>query len=80
MGDNLAEEIPASWIGDSVHVSSFLPGDANGDGIVNNLDITKLERILVGLDTATPGADANQDGVVNNLDITKIERIIVGLD
>jgi len=55
------------------------PGDANGDGIVNSLDITKVERIIVGLDTATPGADANQDGVVNNLDITKVERIIVGL-
>jgi len=82
LGDNLAQEIPATWIGDSVHVvtSAVLPGDANGDGVVNNLDITKVERIIVGLDAETPGADANQDGVVNNLDITKVERIIVGLD
>jgi len=58
----------------------MVPGDANGDGVVNNLDITKVERIIVGLDAETPGADANQDGVVNNLDITKVERIIVGLD
>jgi YD repeat-containing protein len=82
LGDNLAQQIPATWIGDSVHVSTsgVLPGDANGDGVVNNLDITKVERIIVGLDAETPGADANQDGVVNNLDITKVERIIVGLD
>ena len=81
LGNNLAQQIPATWVGDSVHVSSaVLPGDANGDGIVNNLDITKVERIIVGLDAETPGADANQDGVVNNLDITKVERIIVGLD
>ena len=57
-----------------------LPGDANGDGVVDALDITKVERIIVGLDAETPGADANQDGVINCLDITKIERIIVGLD
>jgi hypothetical protein len=57
-----------------------LPGDANGDGNINALDITKVERIIVGLDTQTPGADANQDGNINALDITKIERIIVGLD
>jgi len=78
--DNLAQEIPATWVDDSVHVTPVLPGDANGDGVVNNLDITKVERIIVGLDAETPGADANQDGIVNNLDITKVERIIVGLD
>jgi len=60
-------------------VQTVLPGDANGDGVVNALDITKVERIIVGLDAQTPGADANQDGVVNALDITKVERIIVGL-
>jgi len=61
-------------------VGEVAPGDANGDGVVNSLDITKVERIIVGLDAETPGADANQDGVVNSLDITKVERIIVGLD
>jgi len=82
LGNNQSEEIPATWIGDSVHVfnSAVIPGDANEDGIVNALDITKVERIIAGLDTATPGADANQDGVVNALDITETERIIAGLD
>jgi hypothetical protein len=56
------------------------PGDANGDGVVDALDITKVERIIVGLDASTPGADANGDGNVNALDITKVERIIAGLD
>jgi hypothetical protein len=80
LANNLAEEIAATWVGDSVDVTSVLPGDANGDGNVNALDITKVERIIAGLDAATPGADANQDGNVNALDITKIERIIAGLD
>jgi hypothetical protein len=60
-------------------VPTVIPGDANGDGVVNALDITKVERIIAGLDAQTPGADANQDGNVNALDITKVERIIAGL-
>ncbi|MEK7353523.1 MAG: dockerin type I domain-containing protein, partial [Chloroflexota bacterium] len=57
-----------------------LPGDANGDGVVNALDITKIERIIIGLDAPTPGADANQDGNINAIDITKTERLIAGLN
>ena len=57
-----------------------LPGDANGDGYVNALDLTKVERIIVRLDTPTPEADANLDSRINSIDLTKIERIIVGLD
>jgi hypothetical protein len=60
-------------------VQTVVPGDANGDGVVNILDVTKVERIIAGLDAQTPGADANQDGNVNALDITKVERIIAGL-
>jgi len=80
LSNNQAEEITATWVGDSVDVTSVIPGDANGDGNVNALDITKVERIIAGLDAETPGADANQDGNINALDITKIERIIAGLD
>jgi clostripain len=79
LSDNQAEEIAATWTGDSIDITSSLPGDANGDGTVNALDITKIERIIAGLDTETPGADANGDGNVNALDITKIELIIAGL-
>ncbi len=57
-----------------------IPRDANGDGEVNALDITKVERIITGLNAATSGADANQDKNINALDITKVERIIAGLD
>jgi hypothetical protein len=55
-------------------------GDVNGDGMVNALDITKVERIIVELDAPTAGADVNQDGTINVLDITKIERFIAELD
>jgi hypothetical protein len=56
--------------------TEVIPGDANGDGVVNALDITKVERIIAGLDAETAGADANEDGEVNALDITMVEIII----
>jgi len=60
----------------TVEESGVIPGDANGDGSVNALDITKVERIIAGLDAETLGADANEDGSVNALDITMVEIII----
>jgi len=60
------------------YISVYKAGDANGDGTVNSIDITKVERIIMTLDTSTPGADANGDGNVNAVDITRIEQIIMG--
>ncbi|MFC2071163.1 carboxypeptidase regulatory-like domain-containing protein, partial [Chloroflexota bacterium] len=72
-------EIPATWIGDFVEVS-VIPGDADGNYIVNILDLTSVVREILLLDAETPGADANLDGVVDVLDLTKIVRIILMLD
>ncbi len=73
----LAKGISATWIGDLVEVS-VVQGDANGDGVVNSLDITRVERIIAGLEAPYAGADANLDGYINAIDITKVERIIAG--
>ena len=56
------------------------PGDANQDGAVDMGDVTKVERIILGLDAPTLFADANQDGIINMGDVTRIDRIILGLD
>lgn len=79
LSNNLAQEIPAMLVGDSVRVISVVAGDANGDRKVDALDITKAERIIAQVDAATPGADANQDGAINALDITKTELLITQL-
>jgi len=60
------------------YISVYKAGDANKDGTVNSMDITKVERMIMTLDATTPGADANGDGNVNALDITRIEQIIMG--
>lgn len=55
-------------------------GDANGNGVVNMGDTTKVERILLDMDPPTPGADANGDGVITIGDVTVIEMMILGAD
>ncbi len=75
-GNTTAE---VDYASDSFTVQTVAPGDANGDGTVNVLDITRVERAIAALDPETPGSDANQDGVINVLDITRIERMIAGL-
>lgn len=61
-------------------VQYFIPGDANEDGVIDMSDVTKVERIILGLDEPTRGADCNQDGVIDMADVTCIERIILGID
>jgi hypothetical protein len=57
-----------------------MPGDANGDGVVNVLDISKTARIILERESPNPRADANKDGVINVFDITKVARLILELD
>jgi len=72
LANNSAEEIEATWVGDSVTITSIAPGDGNGDSNINALDVTKVDSIIAGL-------NANQAGNINALNIAKIERIIAGL-
>lgn len=74
LSGNSAETETRTLIIDTITAS---PGDANGDGIINALDITKVKRVILGVDAETPGADVNQDGKINALDITALEKLIM---
>ena len=63
-----------------LELSGGTSGDANLDGTINMADVTKVERIILGLDDLTPCADANQDWEIDMADVTKIERIILSVD
>ena len=73
----------SSWkkMGHINHALRLCPylGDANLDGVIDAGDISKVQRIIWGLDPPTPTADANNDGVVDAGDITRIRQIIWGL-
>lgn len=62
-----------------VQPKTYQPGDANEDAIIDMRDVTKVERILLGMDAPTYGADANSDGVISVTDQTYIEQIVTGM-
>lgn len=66
----------------------LIKGDVNGDGVVDENDITHIKRIILGLPrpdgTPYPAdwierADVNGDVTVSIGDVTADERIILGL-
>ena len=63
-------------------LKSHTPGDINGDGEVNNKDLTRLFRYLTGYDVEVVEAalDVNGDGSVNNKDQTRLFRYLSGWD
>ena len=57
-------------------------GDVNGDGVVNVLDVTTLQKKLASLPVTTyiaSQADANRDGKINIKDATRIQEYCVGI-
>jgi hypothetical protein len=79
LADGDGKPITVTWAGGSIESSSN-PGDANGDGLINVLDMTKVARIILQMDPPNPAADCNQDTSINVLDMTCIARKILGLD
>ena len=74
-------------------VNSFIWGDANGDGSVNNKDIVCLKNYLAYYDaegqtsvhegvtySLKSGADANGDGMKNNTDVVRLKRYLMFFD
>jgi len=55
---------------------SSMPGDLNGDEVVNILDIVQLANMILSGEYAD-NADLNSDGQVNILDIVQIVNIIL---
>jgi len=58
----------------------LIPGDANGDGVVNVTDIVEMVNSILGHPSAKfdpIAADVNGDGVVNVTDIVSVVNIIL---
>ena len=61
--------------------SNYTPGDVNGDGRVNAMDVSLVRRHIAGhygVDINTLAADVNADGYVTDLDVTNLRKAIVG--
>ena len=74
--DNMAQSYASA---NSIDFAGF--GDADGDGLLNVRDATKLQRCLAGMDSIddirTYATDVNGDGVLSICDITYIQKYLV---
>ena len=63
-------------------VATVLYGDANGDGVIDPSDATRIMRYYVGYSVTIDleAADANGDGVIDPSDATRVMRYYVGYD
>ena len=59
-------------------VATATPGDANGDGAVNNRDLALMQQYINKWDVTinTDAADVNKDGAVNNRDLALLQQYI----
>ena len=63
-----------------VEVAGILWGDANGDGVVDILDVIRLRQYLAGdpVEIHRPEADADGNGVINILDVIRLQQYLAG--
>ena len=61
-----------------VGCEEYLPGDINGDGVVNNKDLTRLMKYLAGEDVyvVETALDTTGDGICNNKDLTRLMKYL----
>ena len=59
-----------------------IAGDINGDGTLNNKDLTRLMKHIAGEDVEVVAVaiDKNGDGTVNNKDLTRLMKHLAGED
>ena len=62
--------------------ANYVPGDINGDGIVNNRDAARLLQYLAGwdVDYNIDALDVNGDGIINNRDAARLLQYLAGWD
>ncbi|MDG4553115.1 MAG: S8 family serine peptidase [Candidatus Competibacter sp.] len=62
----------------AVQAALAIPGDVNGDGALNALDVVAVINAALGTQT-WPAADINGDNVVNALDVVAVINLVLGI-
>lgn len=58
--------------------TAYKPGDADLNGTVEMADVTRIQRVILGLDPSTDECDFNQDGTTDSGDVTNLQNHILG--
>ncbi len=74
------ETVPLTVQSDTVTIKKRLPGDANGNGALDILDIVRLQKYIAGVDVQinTSNADVNENGDVDILDLVRLKKMLAG--
>ena len=72
------QDVDFSIVAGTVSAGSYMPGDINGDGAVNNKDLNRLMKYLADNSTEVVKAalDVNGDGSVNNKDLNRLMKYL----
>jgi len=77
------DSISSDLVINAVYTKNYVLGDANEDGVIDNLDAVYILRYDADLisedDIRTVAADVNKDGVVNNLDASMVLKYAAGI-
>jgi len=79
--DTDLSKVSASAVNGGIEVVRYISGDANGDAIVNSMDVTLLRRFLAGWENVRinkEAMDVNDDEDVTSLDVTILRRYLAG--
>ena len=81
-GDPNENEVNISIVEGGIAVSNRLPGDVNGDGVVDAFDLLRLKKYFAGFDVTIDisNADVNGDGVTNAFDYLRLKKYFAGMD
>lgn len=81
--DENLETVNLQVVNGCITIVDYIPGDVNGDEVVNGKDVTTIRRYIVGgyeQSVNVSAADVNEDGRINAKDVTLIRKYIVGDD
>ena len=82
IGNYNEQDVHFNSVPGTLTVIDYIPGDINGDGVVNPHDLTRLLKYISGDDVTVveKALDVNGDGNVNPHDLTRLLKYISGDD
>lgn len=79
--DSNLQDVDVDIVNGGISVINYIPGDVNGDKLVNGKDVTLIRRYRAGatdIEMNWDAADVNDDNAVNGKDVTLIRRYRAG--